>query len=1267
MKLLLSTLAVLVLTSSVARADAFTCDTTGSDAERVRAATVKGDELAKTGDANGSLVCFELARRLDPSDVYAAVSVGNIHYTIAMQRRQEGLLDKSAAESAADAYAKADELKPNDSYVHFRLSILAYLLGRDAVAQQHGRALLALTRDNADALTEIVNSYLDLEMIGFAADFLQRLHELRPDDFKVTYVLGRSLSQLELYKDALPLLESVVAKEDVAKLEQFWFHLALARENNGQPEAALAAYRKALELRPDYGTARFREAIVLNDLGRFGETAALLADSVGSSSMLQLDMRIALGVAYEGLKNNDGAAAQYRAIIAANPGYVSAHYRLGMLLKDAGELKRAGELLDAQRASAPGVAEMYLKISVAEDAAGFYDASAAHAKSAYDSGVESKLPVVQYQAAMRLGLIAYYRLNRDEALAWFNKADAAAQGQGADAQTMLARLGAELGNFDAAIEHYKKLNDLVTEKNPEVLFQIGFAYEQKQDKASAERYYLEAYKTGGTQRLQRLFEVTDQLIDASSYDAAASMLQEAVRIAQSKVDKAAAYGRLAVIFQQQERHAEAIDNARKALELQPYHLMAKAVLSTSLLAQGDYAGAKRYVQDVLAQTKDSPEFRLQLGLVWEGLARSEKQCPGQTRQGCLQRAIIEYSAVPAGDTRRVTALLHMGDITRGNPRYYEEAVRLLEGPDASKTNADPVVRDYWLAILHGRLDDDKKAVEQLREGLALVADEKKQLESSQSAGAATLPTTKHVNMFIHYDMLRLLADRTITAGDFDEAIRLATEGLRIAPKNGDYPALFHVLIGIAKARKNEYTSAESELRLALTLTTSPRPTADARFWLANIAYARMRVATAIDELRKAIATGQSLYYAHNNLAYALFFAGRYEDAVSEIDQALKTSDTDTFFAGRVLFQQSLELAAPSATLAPDLGSSELRATLVRLETQDASTMWRQYFGFRLYDRAVQRLRAALPSDTTVSTAHVLGEALEAMGDDAGALKVAEDAAAANPDHPLVALDRLAVEARLGKVTLDDFRKRFEPAVKATFEDDSRVQIASALVIAKALLSLGKLGDAAIAYGIEQATALTDPDKYAEAAALWSARATLERAGKSDEWVESMDKALKIDRVDPEANRLLTLDSLARGNYDDALAAFRRSYARLHPRVFDARVKADFAAVAAQNFEFAMQGLLRTRLEAGDAAMAHLLFATLLRESGAHKGALWQLSKAAELDSRNPLILLLQAKEYAEPAAALNASGAERNRARAAEIVERLKREFGDSGFGKLPL
>lgn len=78
------------------------------------------------------------------------------------------------------------------------------------------------------------------------------------------YCLGTALNFLERCEESLPILQDQAEKHQPDAMS--WFQVAVAHEKLGQTDQSINAYRKAIELEPDYDLAWFNlDGVYWND------------------------------------------------------------------------------------------------------------------------------------------------------------------------------------------------------------------------------------------------------------------------------------------------------------------------------------------------------------------------------------------------------------------------------------------------------------------------------------------------------------------------------------------------------------------------------------------------------------------------------------------------------------------------------------------------------------------------------------------------------------------------------------------------------------------------------------------------------------------------------------------------------------------------------------------------------------------------------------------------------------------------------------------
>ena len=111
---------------------------------------------------------------------------------------------------------------------------------------------------------------------------------------------------------------------------------ALSLKDQGKPDEAVACFRRALELKPDYAEAHYNLGNALKDQGKLDEAVACYRRALE----LKPDFAEAhnnLGIVLSDQGKPDEAIACYRRALELKPDYAGAHSNLGNILKDQGK------------------------------------------------------------------------------------------------------------------------------------------------------------------------------------------------------------------------------------------------------------------------------------------------------------------------------------------------------------------------------------------------------------------------------------------------------------------------------------------------------------------------------------------------------------------------------------------------------------------------------------------------------------------------------------------------------------------------------------------------------------------------------------------------------------------------------------------------------------------------------------------------------------------------------------------------------------------
>lgn len=160
--------------------------------------------------------------------------------------------------------------------------------------------------------------------------------------------LADSYALLSLYGASMP--RDVLPKSKAAALSALRIDPGLADAHNslGVVElfyewnwpAAEQAFRRAIELNPEYGDAHQRYGIYLTAMGRFAEAHAALARAQELDPLSRIIATIAGYPSYYS-RDFDAAVRQFRHVSQIDPNFSMAHFRLGLTYAQQGKLDEA--------------------------------------------------------------------------------------------------------------------------------------------------------------------------------------------------------------------------------------------------------------------------------------------------------------------------------------------------------------------------------------------------------------------------------------------------------------------------------------------------------------------------------------------------------------------------------------------------------------------------------------------------------------------------------------------------------------------------------------------------------------------------------------------------------------------------------------------------------------------------------------------------------------------------------------------------------------
>ena len=258
------------------------------------------------------------------------------------------LADVGQAEAAVALLRAAAGRHPGDVWVNY---VLAWALDslRPSAREEAVRYYTAARAVRPETAPELAHL---LERMGRSVEaetVFRDLTDRRPENARHLGCLAIHLKERGRAADAAPFLDRAVAAYRTAirlKPDYAWAHskLGVALAGQGKVDEAVAAYRTAIRLKPDDAIAHSNLGRALAAQGKLDEAVAAYRTAI----RLQPDFAVAhanLGVALVGQGKLDEAVTEYRSAIRLKPDYAEAHCDLGHLLRGQGDYAGAVAML----------------------------------------------------------------------------------------------------------------------------------------------------------------------------------------------------------------------------------------------------------------------------------------------------------------------------------------------------------------------------------------------------------------------------------------------------------------------------------------------------------------------------------------------------------------------------------------------------------------------------------------------------------------------------------------------------------------------------------------------------------------------------------------------------------------------------------------------------------------------------------------------------------------------------------------------------------
>lgn len=291
-----------------------------TDDPGVRSSFQRAVDASKSGDFGAAERELRDVVQRDPKLDYAWTNLGIV-------QERMGRLD-----DAERSYRRATEVKPDQDTAWESLALLYARTGRSVRLEAELRGAIAEHPENLALRNALVTTLVSQEKLETAINEAKKV--LKADERNVHAMQQLALAfakqgKLELSRMVLENARAIDAADGVTQNLLGNVYMSLK-----QKPAALEAYQKAIQLRPDFAEALNNYGALLNQAQDYEGAVKALERAVASAPEL-VPARLNLGNAYRGLQEFDKALEQYKKAQQLKPTLQDVYFNLAVLHLDA--------------------------------------------------------------------------------------------------------------------------------------------------------------------------------------------------------------------------------------------------------------------------------------------------------------------------------------------------------------------------------------------------------------------------------------------------------------------------------------------------------------------------------------------------------------------------------------------------------------------------------------------------------------------------------------------------------------------------------------------------------------------------------------------------------------------------------------------------------------------------------------------------------------------------------------------------------------------
>jgi len=505
---------------------------------------------------------------------------------------------------AAEYYKIALDLNPGDGLLRMKYARTLDKLGKYDEAVPQYNAALANSKGDMEVLYSLERIYLkklaqtpsDAELnanIGAikqaqgdfeaALGYYNKAEQINPNNINTRLNVGTLFQQKKDYVKAIKSYDSVLAL--YPNNVQANLYKAQALNEMGDKANALELYKKVLALDHSNTAAKSEMIDTMKSTMSSDEFIAYLSKNAGSDKNMQ---NILYDYAYKLHKDNKikEAISAYKSLININPSNADAYINLGICYASIDDYGNAKSILTTAKNKFPSnnlIAKTLKDVQNDCNSQILTNASANYENKDYKKALSLYLSLSPATEDSLLGAAASY--------------------QG-------------LGNYDKAIEYYKKAFD-INPKNAQIPYYIGYLYLEQQNWNDADIYLKKAIELNPqseaknlleyTAKNQSAFELSEGIkqYETGNFETALSKFNEIIK---KETSNANAYYYRALIYDEQKKASLAIKDYLNVLKYTKELPIVNYMLAIDYDSLENYKDAYKYYNEFISGYTTEDEY-----------------------------------------------------------------------------------------------------------------------------------------------------------------------------------------------------------------------------------------------------------------------------------------------------------------------------------------------------------------------------------------------------------------------------------------------------------------------------------------------------------------------------------------------------------------------------------------------------------------------------------------------------------------------------------